>query len=182
MFRLLSRQTVKALHRPGCCLSKLNQLHSLQTPYSGPPNYDTIAQRFSSSNVDPLSFFWLKRQQDAKDRGEFSDIHDVDPEYSPDPSEYDVLLSDVTHAKLQTSIAEELGIAYLSKASDPKEVVRVGTGYIHGLHKRTIVPFIVSHGEEARWVFFIVDSGSPWTYLSTHVRLYMTSLLLKESN
>ena len=45
-------------------------------------------------------------------------------EYSPDPSEYDVLLSDVTHAKLQTSIAEELGIAYLSKASDPKEVVR----------------------------------------------------------
>ena len=56
------------------------------------------------------------------------------------------------------------------------------TYHIHGLHKRTIVPFIVTHGEEARWVFFIVDSGSPWTYLSTHVRLYMTSLLLKESN
>ena len=182
MLRLLTRQTVKAMHRPSYRLSTMNYVHSLQTPYSGPPSYDTIAQRFSSSHVDPQSYFSRKRQQEAKDRGEFSDIHDVHPEYSPDPNEYDVVLSDVTHEKLKSSIAEELGITYLSKAVDVEGPVRVGTGYIYGLHKRTIVPFVVSHGEESRWVFFIVDSGSPWTYISIQVWLYMTSLLRKEPN
>lgn len=182
MFRLLSRQAVKAVPRPGLRLSTgtSHRTYSVQLPYSGPPSYETISRRFSSSQVDPQAYFNLKQQKEAKDRGEFVDIHDVDPEYSPGPNEYDVLLSDVTHAKLQSTIAEQLGIAYLSEAADAKEVIQVSTGYIYGLHKRTIVPFIVTYGKEARWVFFIVDSGSPWTYLSAQVSIYQMSRLATE--
>ena len=62
----------------------------MRLPYT--PSY---ARRFSSQ-----AYFTGKR---AKDRTEFIAIHDVDPEYSPDPIEYDVFLSDVTHVncKLQ---------------------------------------------------------------------------------
>jgi len=174
MFRLLSRQAVKAVPRPGPRLSAgtSRRIHSVQLPYTGSPSYETIARRFSSPQVDPQAYFTLKQQQKGKDRGEFVDIHDVDPEYSPGPNEYDVLFSDVTHAKLQSTIAEQLGIPYLSEAADAKEVIQVSTGYIYGLHKRTIVPFVVTYRKEARWVFFIVDSGSPWTYLSAQVSVY----------
>jgi hypothetical protein len=113
-----------------------------------------------------------KHLQAAKDRGECVDFHDVDPVDRPGPYEYDVNLSDVTHAKLQSTIAERLGIPYLSEAADAKEVIQVGTGYLYGVHKRTIVPFVVTYGKEARWVFFVVDSGSPWTYLSAQVSIY----------
>lgn len=58
------------------------------------------------------------------------------------------------HETLETTVAEELGIPYLSKAkeADAKEVVQVGTGYIHGSKRRAIVPFVF---DQARWVFFI---------------------------
>jgi hypothetical protein len=49
--------------------------------------------------------------------------------------------------------------------------------YLHGLNKRTIVPFGATPRKEARWMFFIVDSGSPLTYLSAQVSCYMTNLL-----
>ncbi|RPB15818.1 hypothetical protein P167DRAFT_602907 [Morchella conica CCBAS932] len=165
MFKLLSRQAFKAVPRPGLRLptSTSRQIHSMQLPYSGPPNYDTIARRFSS-NVDPQAYFTRKRQQEAKDRGEFVDIHDI----GRDPSDYDVLITDVKHETLETTIAEELGIPYLSKATDAdaKKAVQVGHGYIYGSKFRAIIPLVVSHRDECRWVFFIMDSGAPLTYLS----------------
>ena len=114
MFRASSRQAVKAVCKPGLRLSTSRYMHSMQAPFSGPPCYDTIARRLSSSQVDPEAFLRRKRQQEAKDRGEFFDFHDVDPEYNkPSPDEYDALLSDITHEKLRTSVAEVLGIPYL---------------------------------------------------------------------
>ncbi|KAH0609461.1 uncharacterized protein H6S33_012947 [Morchella sextelata] len=122
MFRLLSRQAFKAVPRPGLRLSASRHVHSMQVPYSGPPSYDTIFRRFSS-NVDPQAYFTRKRQQEAKERGEFIDIHDI----GRDPSDYDVLITDIKHETLETTIAEELGIPYLSKATDAQaeEVVEV---------------------------------------------------------
>lgn len=110
-----------------------------------------IARRLSSSQVDPQAFFISKREQEAKDRGEFVDIH----EGGIGPADYDVLITDISHQTLETTIAEELGIPYLSKAteSDAKEVVEMGEGYIHGETVRPIVPFVVSRRDEARWVF-----------------------------
>lgn len=77
---------------------------------------------------------------------------------------------------MESTIADELSIPYFSKATeaDAKEVVQVAEGYIYGLHKRIIVPFVVVNGKEACWGdFFIV---APWTYLSVQVK---TALLMK---
>lgn len=128
-----------------------------------------IARRFSSQNV--RKYFDQKRQQDAMDSDGFIDIHDVKPELITPPDDYDVLISDVTHQTLDTTIAEELGVPYLGKATtaDAEERVRMADGYIYGPNDRTIIPLVVTHKEVARWVFFILDTGCPWTYLSAEV-------------
>ncbi|PWW79642.1 hypothetical protein C7212DRAFT_362071 [Tuber magnatum] len=110
MFRLLSRLVDKLI--PGRFLlstATSRWSHSGRLPFTGPPSYDTIFRRFSS-DIDPQAFVIRKHGQEAKDRGEFIDIHGVGPEYSPGPDEYDVMLTDVTYQKLQASIAGELGI------------------------------------------------------------------------
>jgi len=138
-------------------------------PYIGPPTYETIARRFSSQS-DQQIYFTRKRQEEAKERGEFVDIHDI----ARNPNDYDVLITDINYNILKTTIAEELGIPYLSVATEcqAKEVVQKGNGYIHGLKYRAIVSFIVGYNGVARWVFFIANSVSPLTYLSTQVLDY----------
>ena len=144
-------------------------------PYTAPPSYEMISRRLSS-NVDPQAYFTRKRQLEARERGEFVDIHDI----GNDPEDYDVLITDIQHETLETTISEELGIPYLSKAAQakPKDVVQVAHGYIYGPKRRTIVPFVVGHGEEARWVFFVVASWAPLTYLSIQVSVSMSKLVL----
>lgn len=121
IFRPLSCQTLKALYSPlrnPLRLSASRHVHTMQVPYSGPPTYETIARRFSSSQPDPQAFFSRKCQQEALERGEFTEIHDVDPGYSPDPTEYDVMLTGITYGKPGSTIAEELGIPYLSQTTE----------------------------------------------------------------
>ena len=167
MFKIFSRQAAKAVCRPGLRLSTLRRMHSNQTPFSGPPSYDTIARRLSLSQADPQTYFVRKRQQEAKDLGEFVDIHDI----SRNAKDYDVLISDIKHETLEKIISEELGIRYLSEATESqvKEVVKVGRGYIYGKTFRTIIPFVVSRNGEARWMFFIMDTSAPLTYISAQV-------------
>lgn len=126
-----------------------------------------IARRLSSQ-TNPEAYFARKHQQEAKERGEYVDIHDIGGPY---PEDYNVLISDIKHQRLETTIARELGIPYLSRVreAEAKVKVKVGNGYIRGLTDRAIVPFIVGHKDEARWVFFILDSGAPLTYLSDQV-------------
>jgi len=64
----------------------------------------------------------------AKDRGQFTDIHDIG---GTDPKDYDVLITDIQRETLEKKIAEELGIPYLSKAteSDAKKVIEVGDSF-----------------------------------------------------
>jgi len=123
----------------------------VRLPYTGPPSYTTIARRFSS-DVDPQTYFTRKRQQDAKERGEYVDIHGIG---GTDPADYDVLITHIKHETLETTISEELGISYLSKVTEAeaKKVVRVGNGYIYGRKDRTIIPFVVSRKGEACWFF-----------------------------
>lgn len=87
----------------------------------------------------------------------FIDIHDVKPELITPPDDYDVLISDVTHKTLGTTIAEELGAPYLGKATttDAEERVRMVDGYIYGPNDRTIIPFVITHKEVARWFLFL---------------------------
>ena len=168
MFRPLSQQAFRTVRRPFRLYKGPTSrwVHNLRLPYSGPPSYDTIIRRFSS-DVDPQLYFNRKHEQEAKERGEFIDVHDI----GTDPDDFDVLISDVKHKTLATSIAEQVGVPYLSKPTeaDAKEVVKVANGYIYGPKDRTIIPFVVTHKEESRWVFFIIDSGCPRTYFSAQV-------------
>ena len=97
---------------------------------------------------------------EAKARGELVYIHDV---IGPSRADYDVLISDIKHETLNTRISEEIGLAYLSEATEADAKTKVTTieAYIHGSGYRPLVAFIVGHKGEFRWVFFIIDSSSP---------------------
>jgi hypothetical protein len=175
MFRLPNRQTFKALHSPLRSPLRsplhyplrLSSSRAMQVPFFGPPTYDTIARRFSSY-PNPLAFFARKRQEEARDRGEFVNIYDIG---GIDPKDFDVLITDIDNEKLRFEIAEVIGIQYLAKATkaDANTMVEIGRGYIFGRNVRTIFPCVVSHRGKAHWVFFIVHSGAPLTYLSVQV-------------
>lgn len=120
MSRALSRQAVKAIPRPfRLSTGTSRRMHSTELPYTGPPSYDTIIRRLSS-DVDPRPI----SSASASKRLKIAVNLLTSTTSTSDPNEYDVLLTDVTHAKLQPSIAEELGITYLSKAADANEVVK----------------------------------------------------------
>jgi hypothetical protein len=177
MLRLPSQQGVKALCK---CLRNpprnplRNPLHARyvhieQAPYSGPPSYTTIARRFSCQ-PNPLIYFTDKRAKEAKERNEFIDIHDIGP---VDPKDYDVLLTDITDNMLRIDIAEIVGIPYLDKATegDANKLVEIGHGILYGQRLRTIFPCVVTFLDKAHWVFFIVDGGSPLTFISSQVTI-----------
>ena len=69
---------------------------------------------------------------------------------------------------LRSEISKLVGIPYLSEATkdEANKVAETGSGYLYGRNSRTIFPCVVSYRDNARWVFFIVDSGSPLTYIS----------------
>ena len=140
-----------------------------QVPFSGPPSYSTITRRFSS-HPNPLIYFAEKKAEEAAKRGEFIDVHDGS--FSDD---FDVLITDVTDEILRTEIAELVGIPYLEKATqaEAKKILDVGRGFLYGDNYRPIFPCVVSREDlnKAHWVFFLADTGSPKTYVSTKVSL-----------
>ena len=175
MFRLPNQQTFKALRTslrsplrsPLYYPLRLSSSRAMQVPFSGPPTYDTVARRFSSY-PNPLGFFARKHQEEARDRGEFVDIHDIG---GIDPKDFDVLITDIDNKKLRSEVAEVVGIQYLAKATEAEanKVVDIGHAYIFGHNSCTIFPCVVSYAGKSHWVFFIVDSGAPLTYLSAEV-------------
>ena len=173
MLRLPSQQALKALRNPlrnpRCNPFQMRHNHTEQAPFSGPPSYATITRRFSSL-PNPLTFFEKKRAEKAIERGEFIDIHDAEV---VDPKDYDVLVTDITDKKLRSEIAELAGVAYLEKATkdEANKKVDIGYGFLYGNKYHPIFPCIVSFRNKAHWVFFIVDSSAPLTYLSSQVSI-----------
>ena len=177
MLRLPCQQGVKALCkrlRNPLCNPLRNPVHARyvhieQAPYSGPPSWATITRRFSS-RPSPLIYFTNKRDEEARERNEFIDIHDMG---GVDPNSYDVLLSDINDNMLRSDVAEIVGIPYLSKATkdDARKMVGIGHGIIYGETGRLIFPTPVSFLDKAYWVFFIVDTGSPLTFISSQVSI-----------
>ena len=187
MFRILNKQAARAVRRPNplCSGTTLRGAHNMQAPYSGPPSYETIARRFSSP-VSPQLYFNHKHEQEAIKRGQYP--YGLGLGIS-DPRGYDVLINDIDHEKLQHEIAEVVGIPYHLPASkeDADKVVNIGEGFIYGKSEiyggnpRTIFPAVVSHyySGKASWVFLLVDTTSPFTYLSAQVKNSM-ALWVKE--
>ncbi|KAL1964762.1 hypothetical protein VTN77DRAFT_6629 [Rasamsonia byssochlamydoides] len=112
----------------------------------------------------PLKF--LLRILEAKERGEFFNI--LDPGYVT-PDQFDVFLADVTYSKLKTDMSQIFGVEYLSQATDAdaKHISDIDQAISHGETYRTIYPCVVCIRDKAYWVFFIIDSGAPFTYLSS---------------
>jgi len=150
----------------------IRHAHTKPVPFSGPPSYATINRRFSS-DPNPIDFFAEKKAKEAIERGEFIDIHDI---AGVDPKDYDVLITDMNENKLRTEIAELLGVPYLQKATkdEANKKIEIATGITYDTKTydpkfRIVFPCVVSFEDNARWVFFIVDTSAPLTYLSTHV-------------
>lgn len=99
-------------------------------------------------------------------RGEFVDIHDIG---GVDPQDYDVLITDLNHEKLESEISELVGIPFLKEATkdEAETVAKKIHGFIYGRRFRLILPCVLTTNDMSRWVFFIVDSGAPLTYISS---------------
>ncbi len=93
---------------------------------------------------------------------ETSQLLSVHSEQNPD--HFDVLLGDIDEEDLRTEIAEELGIDFLSNATSPPRLPV--HGFLFGRHSRPMVSLSVERRTRAVNVFFLVDTGSPYTYLS----------------
>lgn len=86
-----------------------------------------------------------------------------DIQYVP-PRQQDLLLTDVKEEDLKYSIATELGVEFLSQPiEEPKWPL---DGILFGHNYRPFVCMQVKRKSISRNVFFLVDTGSPHTYLS----------------
>jgi hypothetical protein len=179
MLRLPSRQALKALRNPSRSPLpnplripvQARHLNNASAPFSGPPSSTTLARRFSASSPNPVSCFAEKAAQEAIERGQFVDIHDIT---GVNPKDYDVLFSDVGEDTLHTNISKLVGIPYLKEATKEEvdKVVDEINGTLYGEAFRMILPCVLSAEDKARWVFFIVDSGAPATYVSKEVSVH----------
>ncbi|CUS07051.1 unnamed protein product [Tuber aestivum] len=165
MSRILTRPAVRAFSTQfRLSTGALRYVHSERVPYSGPPSYDTLNRRFSS-DINPHTYVSHQHAKAAKERGEIFDIHDSS---GVDPLNFDVLIADVDDKVLRGKISEVVGIPYHSKATieDAGRKLETGYCYLYGESSRIIFPTVVSNRTRAHWVFFVVETGAPWTHLS----------------
>jgi len=83
------------------------------------------------------------------------------------PMEFDVLLTDLNSADLHTKVGDLFGVRYLSEV-EPKLKEYVFVGRLWGSYDRPLLALDVRRRatEKPRIVVFLVDTGSPFSYLS----------------
>ncbi|KAG0640299.1 hypothetical protein HOY80DRAFT_959454 [Tuber brumale] len=169
MLNFLRPPVVKSVSRTilGLGLSRAAcRMHRPTVKYQDPPT--------SESALRPLAS-WIGRRdacthkagQEASQRIRFVDTHDLG---SLDWKDYDVWIPDIDASKLKNEIADLAGIPYHSPATGEEvdTVVNIGDCFLYSPNLRTIFPAVVTSPEgKAHWVFFLVNSGSSLTYLST---------------
>jgi hypothetical protein len=97
------------------------------------------------------------------------------------PSIDDVIATDFTDidAKiLDGELSEITGVKRHSEATERVEQVGLVEGFVYGRKSRLIFPCVVSLGGMSRWVFFVVATGFPQTYLSSKVSTITFIILL----
>ena len=83
------------------------------------------------------------------------------------PTEFDVLLTDVHSRDLHHDISIRLKKLYLQDIDD--DSIDKTEGIIWGPNSRIFVAMVVRMGNKRKYVHFIVDTGSPNTYISQEV-------------
>ena len=83
------------------------------------------------------------------------------------PREFDLLATDVHSYELRHDISEVLGTAYLEDADTdgPKDAV----GIVWGDYNRVLLAMVLRVGEKRKHIHFLVDTGSPCTYVCQEV-------------
>ena len=81
------------------------------------------------------------------------------------------MLTDMDNHLLHSEISELVGIPYLKEAAkeEADNVVGEIRGFVYGRKFHEILPCVLTIHDKARWVFFVVDSGAPLTYISSEV-------------
>jgi len=104
-------------------------------------------------------------------RGTFVDVHDIGP---VNPKDYDVLITDIDNHTLHNEVSKRLGIPYLKEArkEEADYVADSVRGFMYGQMYHMILPCVLKVEDKAHWVFFIVNGGSPLTYVSTQVSVH----------
>lgn len=96
------------------------------------------------------------------------------------PTEFDVLVTDVHSKDLHHDISIRLNKLYLSDIIDDK--IDNTEGIIWGPHNCVFVAMVVRIGNKKKYVHFLVDTGSPSTYISQEVLTSFGKMLLNPSN
>jgi len=175
MLRLPGRQALRAFCKPFPsplrCSLQARRFYSLEAPFSGPPSYATLFERFSSSNPSPIAYFSQMKAEEDIARGTFVDVHDIG---GVDPNDFDVLITDVDDNTLHNEISDLVGVPYLKEATkeEADKVADTLRGFIYGRKYRMILPCVLKIEDKAHWVFFMVNSGAPLTYISTQVSVH----------
>ena len=109
--------------------------------------------------------------QKATNSSEYVNIHELRDIIDLGPINYDDLIPDINEKTLRTEISQVFGIDYLAKASedDAKREIDAIDGYLCSDGGRAMVPCVVSNGNNAYWVHFIMATGAPATFLSEKV-------------
>lgn len=82
-----------------------------------------------------------------------------------------VLLTDINHKTLEGEISELVKMKYHSRVpyDNEQNAPNKIECFMYGRNNQTICPTAVTHGDNSYFVFFLVDPGSPVTYLSSQV-------------
>jgi len=87
----------------------------------------------------------------------------MEPRKFIDPSLFDVFITDVDEADF-ASIGDELGVVRLSNADPPGNFFPI-EGIVYGSYRRVFVPLVVKKKNLMINLTFLLDTGSPCTYL-----------------
>ena len=86
-----------------------------------------------------------------------------------DPSDFDVVLTDLNYDKLMREVSHELNVQYLSPAEVPDEELEGSllNGILWGSNSRPLINLVVSSTKYNKPVniIFIVDTACPYLYL-----------------
>lgn len=82
------------------------------------------------------------------------------------PQDIDVLLSDLGENDLKGDVARELSTEYLGTVDIDSTPAWPVEGVVYGRHFRVILQLTVKRRGQARSVLFLLDTGSPFTYVN----------------
>jgi hypothetical protein len=103
----------------------------------------------------------------------------IDEEYIP--THFDVLLTDVHSKDLRHEISHRLGVQYLAEHDADDDINEI-KGVVWGPHNRIFVPTVIRIGGQKKNVHFLIDTGSPKSYVSQEVFTSFNRMISNPSN